>query len=105
MDGTYCDFAINHDLHKFDSIPSGFAFAGQNVPSFDKVCAAIEEAHKKIAHFGFAFWDVCVDENGDPVIVETNLRYPDTLIPQACGIGGYLGEYTEEILKRCARRP
>lgn len=104
MNGTFCDFAINHDLQKFQSIPSGYDFAGKRVPSFDKVCAAIEEAHKKLAHFGFAFWDVCVDENGDPVIVEVNLRYPDTVIPQACGIGGFLGEYTEEVLNRYLRR-
>ena len=100
MDGTFCDFAINHDLQKFQTIPSGYDFAGKKVPCFDKVCHAIEEAHKKIAHFGFAFWDVCVDSEGEPTIVEVNLRYPDTVIPQACGIGGFLGEYTEEILKR-----
>ena len=100
-DGTFCDFAINHDLKKFPSIPSGYDFAGNKVPAFDKVCAAVEEAHKKLAHFGLAFWDVCVDENEEPVIVEVNLRYPDTVIAQACGIGGFLGDYTEEILKRC----
>ncbi len=104
LDGTFCDFAINHDLQKFQSIPSGYDFAGKSVPSFDKVCIAVEEAHRKLAHFGFAFWDVCVDENGEPIIVEVNLRYPDTLIPQACGIGGFLGDYTEEVLNRYLRR-
>lgn len=104
MDGTFCDFAINHNLQRFESIPSGYDFAGKKIPSFEKVCVAIEEAHKKIAHFGFAFWDVCVDECDEPVIVEANLRYPDTVIPQACGIGGFLGDYTDEVLERCFRR-
>ncbi len=99
-DGVFCDYAINHDLKKFADIPSGFHFAGQPVPHFDRVCSAIEAAHKCIPHFGMAFWDVCVNEVGDPVVVEVNLRYPDTVIPQTCGIGGFLGEYTDEILKR-----
>lgn len=101
--GRFCDFAINHDLLPFKSIPSRYAFAGAPVPSFAKVCEAVEEAHKKMAHFGFIFWDVCVDINGDPVIVEANLRFPNTVVPQSCGIGPYLGDYTEEIMDRWKR--
>ena len=103
QDGTFCDFAINHDLKKFENIPSGFDFAGKPVPFFEKVCKAIEKAHCSIPHFGFAFWDVCIDENDEPVIVEVNLRYPDTVIPQACGIGGFLGEYADTILEIYSR--
>lgn len=96
--GTFVDYAINHDLQKFSSIPSGYKFAGQKVPCFDKVCRAVERAHKCIPHFGFAFWDVCVNEEGEPVIVEINLRYPDTVIPQVAG-NPFLGMYTDDILK------
>lgn len=97
-DGTLNNYAINHDLQKFGSIPSGYAFAGQRVPCFDSVCTAIEKAHECIPHFGFAFWDVCVTEDGDPNIVEVNLRYPDTIIPQVAG-KPFMGKYTEDIIK------
>lgn len=96
-DGCFNSYAIDHDLKKYDQIPSGYQFAGQKVPSYDKVCAAIERAHKNIPHFGFAFWDVCVDETGEPVIVEVNLRYPDTVIAQATG-NPFFGKYTDQVL-------
>ena len=97
-DGTYMDYAIDHNLKKHSTIPSGFAFAGQPVPFFDRVCAAVEKAHKCIPHFGFAYWDICVNESGEPVIVEINLRNPDTNIAQVTG-NPFLGKYTEQIME------
>ena len=97
-DGTYQDFAINHDLKKFDSIPSGFAFAGQPVPSYAQACDAVRKAHMCLPHFVFAFWDICVSENGEPVIVEVNLRHPNPTIAQTAVNGPFLGEYTERIM-------
>ncbi len=102
-DGKFNNYAINHDLQKFNRIPSGYDFAGKPVPNFDKVCKAIEKAHKCIPHFGFAFWDVCINENGEPVIVEVNLRYPDATIPQVA-YGPFLGEYTDRIMKYISKR-
>lgn len=97
-DGTFMDYAIDHDYNKYDAIPSGYDFAGRKIPSFDKICRTVEEAHRKIARFGFAFWDVCVSESGEPVIVEMNLKNPDSMVPQVCS-GPFFGRYTEEILK------
>lgn len=104
QDGTYCDFAIDHEFRKCSAIPSGFAFAGQKVPHFKEVCLAAERAHACIPHFGFAFWDICIDQAGDPVIVEANLRYPDLVIPQACGIGNFFGPYAEEVLQQYKKK-
>ena len=101
-DGCYADYAIDHDFNKYSTIPSGFGFAGQPVPSFDKVCRTVERAHEKIAHFGFAFWDVCVDADGEPVIVEMNLKNPDSMVPQVCS-GPFFGKYTEKVLEYIGR--
>ena len=102
-DGTFADYAIDHELKRYDSIPSGFAFAGQSVPSYDKACAAVIKAHQCVPRFGFAFWDVCIDSDGEPVIVEMNLREPNTYIPQIAS-GPFFGDYTEEVLKFIDRR-
>lgn len=96
-DGAYMDYAIDHDLKKYDRIPSGFVFAGEKIPCFDRVCETVRKAHKCIPHFGFAFWDVCVCEDGEPAVVEVNLRYPDAVIPQVA-VGPFLGKYTPEIM-------
>lgn len=97
-DGSFFDYAIDHDLNRYKKIPSGYDFANQKIPCYDKVCRAIEKAHKCIPHFGLAFWDVCVNEDGEPVIVEVNLRYPDGTIPQAAG-NPFLGKYTKEVME------
>lgn len=96
-DGKFTDFAFDHDCNKFYTIPSGYEFAGKKVPFFQEMCAAVEKAHSYIPHFGLAFWDVSVDQNGEPTIVEMNLRYPDSYVPQV-GSGPFFGNYTEEVL-------
>ena len=103
MDGSFVDYAIDHDLNKYDKIPSGFAFAKEKVPNFDRVCEIVELAHKCSPHFGFAFWDVCICDDGEPAIVEVNLRYPDATIPQVAQ-GPFLGEYTERIMEYISER-
>ena len=97
-DGCYENYAIDHDLKKYSEIPSGYEFAGKRVPFIGDAYKAVEKAHKNIAHFGFAFWDVCITENGEPCIIEVNLRHPDTLIGQATG-RPFMGDYTEDILE------
>lgn len=96
--GCYTDFAFDHDCNKFYSLPNGFAFAGQKIPFLREICRAAEKAHTRVPHFGLAFWDMSVDVNGEPVIVEMNLRYPDSYIPQVAS-GPFFGDYTEEVLK------
>lgn len=102
-DGRYADFAFDHDGNKFYSIPSGYAFAGQEVPCYRELCRAVERAHTAIPHFGLAFWDVTVDDNGEPTIVEMNLRYPDSYVPQIAA-GPFFGAYTEEVLEYIKRK-
>lgn len=96
--GTFMDYAIDHDFNKYTEIPSGFSFAGQAVPSYARICETVERAHRQVAHFGFAFWDVCVREDGEPVIVEMNLKNPDSMVPQVA-TGPFFGRYTEQILE------
>ena len=100
--GRYTDFAFDHDCNKFYSLPNGYAFAGQKIPFIDEICRAAEKAHTCVPHFGLAFWDMSVTPDGEPVIVEMNLRYPDSYVPQI-GAGPFFGEYTEDVLKYIRR--
>lgn len=97
-DGCFNDYAIDHDMVMYKSIPSGYLFAGKKIPNFDKLCQAVCKAHKQLAHFGLAFWDVTIREDGEPCIVEVNLTAPDSAIAQAA-CGPFFGEYTEQIME------
>ncbi len=102
-DGSYRDYAIDYNYRKYDSLPSGFVFQGQKVPSYEAACELVCNAHARLARFGFVFWDVCISENGEPVIVEANLKKPAALIPQVAG-GPFFGKYTDDILAAIAKR-
>ena len=101
--GRLKDYAINHEMVRHETIPSGFAFAGKKIPSFEKACEMVCKAHQQLAHFGLAFWDVCICEDGEPCIVEVNLTAPDSAIAQAAA-GPFFGEYLEQILERVVEK-
>ncbi len=101
--GHFQDFAIDHDCNRFYSIPSGYEYAGKKVPFYEDMCRAVEQAHKAVPHFGLAFWDISVDMNGEPTIIEMNLRYPDSYIPQVAS-GPFFAEYTDDVLRYIQRR-
>ena len=96
--GKYMDYCIDHDLNKYTSIPSGFNFAGQPVPNFDQLKETVAKAHACIPHFAFAFWDVCVEADGNATIIEANLDTPNIIVAQATGFP-FLGEQTEQIMR------
>lgn len=102
-EGIFNDYAIDHDMVSYRTIPSGYDFAGQKVPSFEKMCQMVCKAHKQLAHFGLAFWDVCIDEDGEPCIVEVNLTAPDSAIAQAA-CGPFFGDYSDQVLDYVRRR-
>lgn len=103
QDGRYQDYAIDHDMRKYDSIPSGYQFANRAVPFYQEVCDMVEKAHKCMPHFGMIFWDICVDKNG-PIIVEANVRCPDTTVAQVAIGGPFFGQYTDKILKMAMQK-
>lgn len=97
-DGCFQNYAIDHDLNRYTEIPSGYAFANQPVPGFEKLCETVCRAHECLGHFGFAFWDMCICEDREAAVVEVNLRNPDSTIAQATG-GPFFGKYTEQIME------
>ncbi len=102
-DGTLNDYAIDHDMVSYHAIPSGYEFAGKKIPGFEKMCSMICKAHRQIAHFGLAFWDVCIDEDGEPCIVEVNLTAPDSAIAQAA-CGPFMGAFSDQVLDYIRRK-
>lgn len=50
--------------------------AGTELVGYDKVIALSIEAHKRLHHFDFVGFDITIDENGNPVIIEANLAQP-----------------------------
>lgn len=73
---------------------------GYQIPSFDKVIEVVKEMHLRIPYFNLIGWDMSVDKEGKPTLIEWNSA------PQLSqvGHGPAFGDLTEEILDEAMRR-
>ncbi len=82
-----------HEKH-----PDGLVFEGFRIPSFDKAVALVKQAHPRIGHFRLVSWDIAIDEDGDAVLVEANMRKGGINFHQFNN-GPLFGDLTERVLK------
>jgi len=75
-----------------------FFTAGRVIPNFDSAAAMCKEIHEHLHHFDLVAFDVAVQENGEPIILEFNIRQPGILVYQFVH-GPFFGEYTEGLVK------
>ena len=91
--GKYAYGGYNEDsITKTDS---GIELEGYEVPSFDKAIEAVKRQHYYLPFFDIIGWDIAIDDEGDPVVLEWNANVG--LSQSAYGPG--FGEYTERIIK------
>lgn len=78
----------------------GTATDGYQIPCFDKVLDTVKEMHLRIPYFNLIGWDMSVDKDGKPTLIEWNSA------PQLSqvGHGPAFGDLTEEILDVAMRR-
>jgi len=75
--------------------------------TFNKIClpldnleAFVKQLHEKLLHFDLISWDVALDEDNTPLLIEMNLKGQGLNYHQIFN-GPLFGPYTEEVLKRC----
>lgn len=83
---------------KYDKHPQGFVFSNCIVPSYEKVKELVIREQTKFAHFRLISWDIAVGEDGDPILIEANLRNGAQNVHQLNN-GPMFGELTEEVLQ------
>ncbi len=95
-DGTLCKYAYgapgNDMIEKTDS---GIVLEGYCIPSFDKAVKTVKKLHLQLPHFDLIGWDICIDTDGEPVLIEWNV-WPE--LSQSAN-GPAFGNYTEKVLK------
>ena len=97
-DGTLKKYATAYYTgEKFERHPQGFIFDGYKVPSYDKAVKLIMEAAPLIPHFRLVSWDIAIDKEGEPVLIEANMRKGGINLNQFNN-GPLFGELTEKIL-------
>lgn len=84
-----------------ESTDTGIKLEGYQLPSYDKAIQMVKRLHLKLPFFNIVGWDVAIQEDGEPVLIEFNTN--PGLSQSAFGSG--MGEYTERIIRELWPRP
>lgn len=96
-DGTLSNFAYDALGKKFEQHPDGGGFEQVKFDFMDKIQDLVKKAAQRFPHFRLIGWDIAIDENSEPVIIEANLTMSGMdVIETICG--PLFGEYTEQVL-------
>lgn len=96
-DGTLSNFAYDALGKRFDKHPDGGDFSQVKFDFMDKVVSMVKETAQRFPHFRLIGWDIAIDENDDPVIIEANLTMSGLdVIETICG--PLFSEYTDKVL-------
>ncbi len=80
---------------------TGIELKDYQLPSFDKAIEMVKRLHLKLPFFNLVGWDVAIQEDGEPVLIEFNTN--PGLSQSAFGSG--MGVYTERIIRELWPRP
>lgn len=84
---------------RYDSHPtSGVKFDNYMIPNYDKVKSLVKEQALYFPHFRLVSWDIAIDGDDRPVIIEANLHFGEIDFHQLNN-GPLFGEDTELILR------
>lgn len=97
--GKYAYGSPGNDM--IELTDTGVRLEGYQIPSFAQAVELVKKLHLQLPHFDLIGWDICIDEQGDPVLIEWNV-WPE--LSQSAN-GPAFGDYTEQILKEIWNRP
>lgn len=97
-DGTLRDFGIAKKIDVYDKHPyTNQRFGGTVIPNFEKVKEMAISMHKKLLYFDLASWDISIQENGEPILIEMNLMEQGINFHQGTN-GPLFGDLTDDVL-------
>lgn len=101
-DGSLANYAIEGFGDVVDSHNEiNFKIQHLQVPNFNKIINFVKNLHLALPHMRLVAFDVMLDKNNEPKLIEYNISGFSTWLPQWTG-QNVLGNYTDEIIKYCA---
>ena len=67
------------------------------IPGIDRLCALVRRLHPRLGQFRWIGWDLTVDEDGDPLLIEFNTE-PGDSAQRVCG-RPLFGDMTDRVLE------
>lgn len=101
--GRLSDTGYLHDWRSTDTHPdTGFHFAGRVIPRFGQAAELCRSLHASCPHMLCLGWDVCIDQDEQPQIMEWNARYNDIKFSEATMGPCFRGLGWEKLWRRTA---
>jgi hypothetical protein len=98
-DGRLMDVAYDRNLRTIREHPdTNVPFGSVVIPNFDKLLQSVRKMHEANFYCNIASWDCAIDKDGNPVLIEVNLRHQDVFFRQMI-YGPLFGDQTDEILR------
>lgn len=73
-EGYLRKYGYNKKAERFEKHPStGVTFEHYKLPSYDRAIDLVKKAHVLIPHFRSVSWDIAINEEGMPILIEANL--------------------------------
>ncbi len=80
--GTFTKFAYDKEWEPRTELPNGIILEGYSIPSYFKIIEKVKSLHLKVPHARLIGWDMSVSEEGEPMLIEANLDYPEIYFHQ-----------------------
>jgi len=102
-DGRIHDYGFDKKYNKHYSSNNGQLFKGSVIPQMKGIVELAKRWHEKyFIHSGIVGFDIAMNNNNEPVMIEVNLMYPGIQTEQLC-TGPLFGERTKEVIDYCSK--
>lgn len=101
--GTLSDFGFRVNGTKVSECHYGNHFGGHRIPNFSDVQELAIRCHSMIPSMGIVGWDIALDNDNKPVLIEANSYWPGITIEQIAD-GPIFGERTQELIEYLKKR-
>lgn len=96
--GIIEDKIFQYRNYKERSLKNEKGISDIKIPDFDKILDLVKELHVRLPYLNLVGWDIGIDIENHPVLIEYN-QYPDAEFIQM-GQGPMFGEYIDSIMEK-----
>ena len=90
-------WAFTHEHERITVLPSGIDLNQDlYVPGYEKAVSMVKKMHSRISYIRMVSWDIALDYNDEPVLIENN--FSGMIQLHECVTGPLFGDLTEEVL-------
>lgn len=103
LDGKVNDYGYDIQLNKFYEY-NDVTFKNEFIMQIPSLLGKVEDTHKnQFSLCKFIGWDICFNQDNEPIIIELNSSQPGVIGEQLC-TGPIFGDRTQEVIDYCNKK-